>query len=470
MKIDVNKIFLPVYQSFLATEKYFAILWGGRAAGKSVAIAQKLIYRCITERNHTFLIIRDKMTDHGNSTYKEIVAALNDFGLTEYAVLKRSPLKIEIPDLNSQFIFLGLDDPQRLKSLSGITGIWWEEISEVESMETFDEVMAGFRPRPGSVKYNQTYISFNPMSIDHWVKNRFFNDDESQNIDGDRTFKQKVTYLHNQHLSEDYKRTLWNLSQTNKYLYDVYVLGDWGRLQTGGEFYKNFSRAAHVDTEGKRTVYNPNLPLHISFDFNVLPGYTMVILQIDLKTRTILVVDEILAKHPANTAYGICDIFLSRYGQHSSGLFVYGDPTGNNRETDGRSYDNKYNVINRCLDVMKPRFRIDKSHPDVNMRAQWINQILSFNLDGLAILVNPRCNNLIADFMEMKEDENGKKGKDKNMYVHGMRCQRYGHASDAFDYFICKAFNTEWLKFSKGSRKGLENLFTFKPRPLRNLY
>lgn len=74
------------------------------------------------------------------------------------------------------------------------------------------------------------------------------------------------------------------------------------------------------------------------------------------------------------------------------------------------------------------------------------------------------------DFQEMKEDENGGKKKEKNLYVHGVRCEKYGHASDAFDYLITKCFENEWLKFSKGSRKGLDQILTFRPRELKQLY
>lgn len=111
-----------------------------------------------------------------------------------------------------------------------------------------------------------------------------------------------------------------------------------------------------------------------------------------------------------------------------------------------------------------------KAHPSVPIRGQWINQIFGLGLDGINVLINARCTNLLMDFQEMKEDENGGKKKEKNLYVHGVRCEKYGHASDAFDYLITKCFENEWLKFSKGSRKGLDQILTFRPRELKQLY
>ena len=49
--------------------------------------------------------------------------------------------------------------------------------------------------------------------------------------------------------------------------YQVYALGEWGTIKTGGEFFRNFEIGKHVG----RCEYNERYPIHITIDNNVLP-------------------------------------------------------------------------------------------------------------------------------------------------------------------------------------------------------
>ena len=59
--------------------------------------------------------------------------------------------------------------------------------------------------------------------------------------------------------------------------WQVYGLGEWGSLRVGGELVRDFNYEKHVCL----TKYNSTLPLHISFDFNVLPHCSVSIFQTD---------------------------------------------------------------------------------------------------------------------------------------------------------------------------------------------
>ncbi|WP_276373947.1 hypothetical protein [Chryseolinea sp. H1M3-3] len=41
------------------------------------------------------------------------------------------------------------------------------------------------------------------------------------------------------------------------------------------------------------------------------------------------------------------------------------------------------------------------------LRRLGLERVFGLNLDGISVLINPRCSSLLMDLQEMKEDENG---------------------------------------------------------------
>ena len=67
-------------------------------------------------------------------------------------------------------------------------------------------------------------LTFNPVSVLHWLKGRFFDRQDP------RAVALKSTYKDNKFLDEDYKQTLEGYKDTDPYYYSVYCLGEWGVL------------------------------------------------------------------------------------------------------------------------------------------------------------------------------------------------------------------------------------------------
>lgn len=70
-------------------------------------------------------------------------------------------------------IFKGLDDSEKLKSLTfpkgELTDIWIEEASEIRE-EDFNQLDVRLR---GQGSYKQMVLTFNPVSVLHWIKDVF---------------------------------------------------------------------------------------------------------------------------------------------------------------------------------------------------------------------------------------------------------------------------------------------------------
>jgi hypothetical protein len=215
-------------------------------------------------------------------------------------------------------------------------------------------------------------------------------------------------------------------------------------VETGGEFYKEFKIWRNV----KAFDYDPLLPLHISFDFNVNPGMHALVFQIKVKECYQLA--EFITISPKNNTKGCCQEFLKHYHWHKAGLFVYGDPSGRAQSTRDEAGFNDFKIILDELKQFRPELRVAYAHPAVKMRGMFINQIFESGFEGIKFWLHPNCPQTIKDFQFIKEDSDGTKLKEKMVDIKtGVNCEKYGHLSDAFDYMVCEAFKTEYNKFQR---------------------
>ncbi len=101
--------------------------------------------------------------------------------------------------------------------------------------------------------------------------------------------------------------------------------------QAGGECYKMFD----IKTNTGDYTYDPELPLHFSFDFNVNPYMTCTVWQVHtdiVGNKIAYQIEEINLRSPQNTTQGICAYIRTKYGsRHLSTSYIYGDPNGMKR-------------------------------------------------------------------------------------------------------------------------------------------
>ncbi len=429
----VNPIYL---EKFFPSQKRYAVLMGGAGSGKSVATAQKILLRLKTEPGHRFLVLRKVGADIRESVYRLLNDLINLYQLHgEFTVLK-SEFRI-IHKSGNEIIFMGLDNQERLKSITGITGVWAEECTELDEM---DLAQLDLRLRGNTTNYKQIILTFNPIREDHWLKSQFFDKEDSD------TFTLITTFNDNKFIDDEYKRILNEKYKTNINLYRVYVLGHWGLITAGDGFYKNFSAADHI----KPTAYNPSLPLCVSFDFNVSPYCACVISQV--QGNSFVVIDEICMKHPKNTLADTCREFVRRYNEHKAGVNIFGDASGKNQDTKYEKGFNCFSVIDSELSKFKPALRVPPSNPPLMGRGQYINNVLG-NPKEVNIIIDAKCKNTINDFTYLREAADGTKDKSTTRDKEtGSVYQKYGHCSDAFDYCFMYMYNSNFHSYQRGGR------------------
>ncbi len=214
-----NEVYLPYLDNPARTE----IFYGGAGSGKSVFVAQKNIIKWLTG-GHNILVARKTARSNRHSTFALIKQTLNEWKLpAEWFQINRSELIITNKINGSQILFAGLDDVEKLKSITfanGIlTDIWIEEASEISEQDynQLDLRLRGITSVPFQIT-----LSFNPVSALSWLKKRFFDRrDDTVSI-------LKTTYLDNRFIDNEYKKKLESLKEIDPTYYKIYALGEWG--------------------------------------------------------------------------------------------------------------------------------------------------------------------------------------------------------------------------------------------------
>jgi phage terminase large subunit len=238
MQLAVNKKFQP----FITDQNYFNILKGGAGSGKSVAAAQKIIVRCLSESNNRFLIVRKVYSHLKDSVFTEIKTQIQKLGLEQmgYRIyVRNSPLEVHIG--SNEIKFKGLDDPEKIKSISGVNSVWIEEATEI-TKEDFEQLL--LRVRGESTNYKQFILSFNPVSTANWVYNYFYSNPTAEILNNSSYYHS--TYLDNYYVGKEYEMAMQQLKERNPTYYQVYALGEWG--QKGDVIYDNFEYREQISS------------------------------------------------------------------------------------------------------------------------------------------------------------------------------------------------------------------------------
>ena len=215
LKESSNDTFFPLFFD----ESRYLVLLGGGGSGKSIFAGRKVLERVTSERGHRFLVCRKVGKTLRDSCFNQLITQLRDHYSDVRFKANQTDMRITFPATNGEILFSGLDDVEKLKSIFNITGIWIEEASELTE-DDFNQL--DIRLRGETKHYKQIILSFNPISITHWLKARFFD-----RTPADAT-THRSTYKDNRFLDAEQINVLEGFKNTDEYYYTVYCLGNWG--------------------------------------------------------------------------------------------------------------------------------------------------------------------------------------------------------------------------------------------------
>jgi len=259
---NINKVFKDAFLD----KSSVMLLYGSRGSGKSTFAAQKVVFRILNELNHKILVVMKYKVNLRNAVFSEIKKVIYQNKLEKYFEFSISPMEIRCLLNNNQIIFTGLDDPEKLKSIEGVTGAWIEEFTNFTEQDFIGVqlVIRGF-----SKNYKQIIATFNPIDARHWINREFFQK---------KTYQSSIyhsTYKDNPFVNiPEYEKALNQLSG-NAQLYQCSALGQWSEL-TDSIIYTNWNVDMTIHQDLNR--YS-NLVGGIDFAFNsptavVVANYT----------------------------------------------------------------------------------------------------------------------------------------------------------------------------------------------------
>lgn len=239
MKIDLSRVYECIntaYHPYLDDFRSVQIYKGGGSAGKSRFIAQSRIYNTILIPGFDGLVIRNVNGTNRKSTFPELKTVIKDFGMRDLFDIKKSKGEEEINCLinGNQIIFSGLDDQEKIKSVTtesgGLCWIWVEEASEISEAD-FNQLLIRLRGVGAVPKH--IILSFNPIDSDHWIKGRFFDTP----LGPREGFICETTHRDNAYLTAADRARLEAFKYIDYYYYQVYCLNEWGSLRQSKVFH-----------------------------------------------------------------------------------------------------------------------------------------------------------------------------------------------------------------------------------------
>lgn len=313
-----TKAVAPAYFEFMFDWDYKTYLSvGGYGSGKSYHIALKIILKLLGEKRKA-LVVREVFDTIQDSCYDLLSEILDDLGLmTEDAaewrrnpklvLCQRSPLRIKFHN-GSTIIFKGMDKPEKIKSINGVSIVWIEECSEVK-YAGYKELIGRLRTPNLSIHF---LLSCNPVGKENWVYRHFFKrpkNDGSEEIvlDDEELYERKVMvkgntyYMHslpedNIFLPREYLRTL---DEIKDYDEDLWRVARKGRFGVNGTRVLPQVIVATSPKMFKRSIEElGDEAKYFGFDFGFEESYNAVVsMAVDTAHSILYIYDEIYINH-----------------------------------------------------------------------------------------------------------------------------------------------------------------------------
>ena len=302
---------LPSQARFHDSTARFKAFCGPVGTGKSRALCYEAVTLCLQNPGRLGLIGAPTFPMLRDATQRQFFEVCDLAGLPYE--FNRAQNKVRLLEWKSEVLFRSLDHYERLRG----PNLAWFGIDELTYTDPEAWQRLEARLRDQKAKRLCGFGVFTPKGFD-WVYQKFL----AKKTEGYELIQ--AAPFENRHVLDsipDYYERLQN--SYDPLFYEQEALGKFMNIRQGRAYYA-FSRAEHV-RKGK---YNPLLPLHWAWDFNLTPMCSLICQR---DGDEIQVLDEIVLQ--TSSTPEVCREFISRWG-HTWGhalkqkLFIYGRSIG----------------------------------------------------------------------------------------------------------------------------------------------
>lgn len=302
IKTEINKHFKEFIKD---NEKSVYFMLGGYGSSKSYNAALKLIIMSAMEKRK-ILVVRQVKENLRGSCFADLESSIETLELNNYFYRTTSPLSIKCTITGSEFIFRGLDDVRKIKSIKDIDTIWIEEADEID-FKSFKELKARLR----SVRNrNVIILTTNPNEYGTWTykylmemlgkagleendlyKNRILKLKEVTKLKNGTEYAEKI-YLHhsvytdNKFLPDNFIADLEN--EKDPFLKAIKTEGKFG---SSGEVI--FHNIQILEQERIEEIIKDKFNRYAGFDFGFSKSYNAIVrMVIDEKLNDLYIYEE----------------------------------------------------------------------------------------------------------------------------------------------------------------------------------
>lgn len=444
------------------------LIYGGKSSAKTVSICQQLAKEAIVHSAST-IAFRKESSIIKTTLKKSFNLAIDSMrlgpGFDRFEFFYRSQ--------EAEIILKGLDHDEKAKGIESYMYVYLDELNHFLQSE-YEQFQLSLR----GIEGQKILASWNPVDENSWVKAlvdsyTWTDMPEAQfKLPCENSFVRisecgkvvliKTTYEDNYWIvgspcktygyrDENLIAEYIALRSKNNNSYKVNVLGEWGKVEFGGEFLKCWRSEKHTGVHP----YDPKQAVYLYFDENVNPYFPCGFFQVGKDQMSPRLVHIIAAENPNNTVRWICREITRKLTEwmHTEHVYVGGDATSQKDDVKQEKGHDLFALIIKELKDFKPIRRTVASNPSVRVSADFFNSILEGNIKGLSFGVDASCRKAILDYENTKEDKNGHVDK-KTVTNHktGVSYQPWGHFVDLTRYFLVNTYATEYERFKRGGK------------------
>lgn len=406
LNINPSKVFnRHIYDHLFDYDTFTEVHYGGASSGKSHGVFQKIVIKALKnwKKPRKILVLRKVGATVRDSVFADVQSTLSYFGILNMCKINMSAFRIELPN-GAEFIFKGMDNPEKIKSIKGISDVVMEEASEF-TLDDYTQLT--LRLRDKAHKQKQIYLMFNPVSKANWVYNAFFVKKPKN------TVVYQTTYKDNRFLDALTRENIEELANRNEVYYKIYALGEFATLDKL-VFPKYTKALLNKDDLRQITSY-----FGLDYGFINDPSAFMHV-KIDDDRKRLYVVEEYVKKGLTN----------DKIAESITALGYAKEPIRADSAEKKSNQELRNLGIGRVIDVKKGAGSV----------MQGIQYLLQYEW-----IVDERCVKTIEEL----ENYTWKKDKATNEYINEP-VDSYNHCLDAIRYAIQDKITKSKIKTFKG--------------------
>lgn len=296
--LDVNDaiapIYFPIMDDILDHNHVHYVFKGGRGSTKSSFISEMIPLLIIKHPNVHCIVFRKIGNTIKNSVWSQVVWGIDKWGLRDFFQIPKTIANpIVYKPTGQQILFMGLDDPNKVKSVKlpfGYIGItWFEELDQYQGEKEIRKVLQSTM-RGGTMFWD--FRSFNPpISNLNWA-NQYAADALSR--ENTLVMSSDYTQIPEEWLGRAFIDEAEDLKETNPRAYEHEYLGI--PVGTGGNVFENveplYMNDAFIETFDR---------IYSGIDFGWYPDpFAFTKVHVDISRRNIYIFAEYRCNKQSN--------------------------------------------------------------------------------------------------------------------------------------------------------------------------